>query len=174
MRHPPKKAAFSAHFGCLIFLMRSRKAPAAMAGSERNSVMSAEEQRKVADEALLGERRLPDGGGAQHGMEQCRLLTTEKMAFCMMRLPLFNGQAAAQFEDQVREYRFCRGRHRCNCRTGCKGSGSRRILERVKPGGEDGADAAGVNLAEDVSADEAEDRADVEARARNGCTAAPA
>ncbi len=37
-------------------------------------------------------------------------------------------------------------------------------LQRVEPGGEDGADAAGVDLAEDVSADQAKHRADVQAR----------
>ena len=38
-----------------------------------------------------------------------------------------------------------------------------RFLERAKPGCEDGADAAGVDLAEDVPSDQTEDRADVQA-----------
>ena len=54
----------------------------------------------MADESFLGERLLPDGRRAHHGMEQPPIVDDREDRLLHHRLSLLHGEAAAQFENQ--------------------------------------------------------------------------
>ena len=93
-----------------------------------------------------------------------RLFTTEKIAFCASGCPF--STASRRRNSRISPGMSILPGHTCVQLP----HWMQRLwissddLQRVEPGGEDGADAAGINLAEDVAADQPEHRAHVQAR----------
>ncbi len=125
---------------------------------------AAEEHRQMADETIFCKRLLPDRRGAHHRVEESPIVDHRKDCLLDHRLPLLHGEAAAQFENQVGDIDLSRTDVLAASALDAEALDLIGFLQRVKPSGENRTDATGINLAEDMSAYQAEDRANVEAR----------
>ena len=123
-----------------------------------------QEERQVADElGALGERLARHRGGTQHGVEQPPVVDHRVDGLVQHGQPLVLDQPAADLEDQAGDVDLGRAHVLAGAALDAQPLDLLGTLQVVVPGGEDGADAAGVHLAEHVPADQPEDRADVQA-----------
>ena len=81
-----------------------------------------------------------------------------------MRLSLLHGKAAAQLQNQIRDIDLARTDFLAIAALNAEALYLIGFLQGIEPGGKNRPDAAGVNLSKNVSADQPEHRADVEAR----------
>ena len=118
----------------------------------------------MADElGALGERLARHRGGAQHGVEQPPVVDHRVDGLVQYGQPLVLDQPAADLEDQAGDVDLGRTHVLAGAALDAQPLDVLGTLQVVVPGGEDGADAAGVHLAEHVPANQPEDRADVQA-----------
>ncbi len=125
------------------------------------------EERQVADGALAaGHRLLQQARRPDEGMEELavaqHLLEDERFAGAD---PLFGTDRFAQVQDDVLQVDLARTDGDAGAAADASAHELGRLVEAMKEGGEDDADGADVDVAEDVAADGLIDRADIGAGA---------
>ena len=96
-------------------------------------------------------------------VEQAAVVDHREDRLLHQRLALLHRQPAAQLQDQLGDVDLARADLLAVAALDAEALDVLGLLQLVEPGREDGADAAGVDLAEHVPAHQAEDRADVQA-----------
>src|SRR5579863_8687168 len=106
----------------------------------------------MANETILRKRFLDGGRSAQEGVEQAAVVDDSKGCLLLERVSLLLHQPPPQFQNHVGNRDFAGTHIHAVSALDTQPLNILGLLQLVKPGGENGSNAARVDLAEDVAA----------------------
>src|SRR5471030_1382696 len=124
-----------------------------------------QEHGQVANETVLRKRFLDGGRGPQNGVEQSAVVDDSKRGFFLQRRSLLLHKPPAQFQNHVWNRYLGGTDSHTVAALDAQALNLLGLLQLVKQRRENGPDAAGVDLAEDVAAHQAKHGTNIQARA---------